>query len=154
MDTINGLRETLPNEYLQAYGVRNCESGNFRYMKLCKYLIAWNYLGTLGSTQWNIRSGVGGGRSDSESKKVWTRHDELSTQTNHMDNHKEHVSCAPYEEVRWGAHWNGTRSRGGWTTQAALGESWCGITWKQPHSREDFRGWSCGLSECDIAHAP
>ena len=139
MNTINGLREALPSEYLQAYGQKNCEAGSFRYMKFRPYRIAWNHLGTLGSTQWNIRSGVGGGRSDSETKK---------------DSLKEHVSCAPYEEVRWGAHWNGTRSRGGWTPLAATGESWCGITWKQPHPREDFRGWSCGLSECDIAHAP
>ena len=146
MKAINGLQETLPSEYVQAFGLNNCESGNFRYMGWCKYRLAWNYLGTLGSTQWNIRSGVGGGRSVTESKKVWTRHDELSTQTNHMDNYKElnGATVTAWEHLRYGFKFV-SRAFGGWTFSD---------TRKVPHDRKDFRGWSCGLSEWDFKHGP
>ena len=101
----------------------------------------------------NVETGWRGGLCAAWAKEASTRH-ERGTPGHHENNHKEHVSCAPYEELRWGAQWNGQRSRGGWTPLAAIEESWCGITWKVPHPREDYRGWSCGLSECDFKHGP
>mgnify|MGYP003134060933 CR=1 FL=1 len=154
MDTINGLRETLPNEYLQAYGQKNCESGNFRYMKLCEYRMAWNYLGThgqrwlrLGSVRPNgtfAPTSVVGGLS----RRV--KRSGLGTTSYRR---KPTTSRTTKNTFLARLMRNLDRAAVGTVRGRAVG-SWCGITWKQPNSRADFRGWSCGLSQCDVPHAP
>ncbi len=150
----NVLGEEMPFSLVLTLGNKDAQKGwtlrDFAWRSGKTYLNQ-----TSCTTAADVLSGWGGGLSLKETRERFKRHGSIIP-GNHLDNYfgKEHVSHAPYEEVRWGAHWNGTRSRGGWTTQAAIGKSWCGVTWEEAHAREDFRGWSCGCPDWYSEHQP
>ena len=103
-------------------------------------------------TRADIESGFSSGLCTAWAKEAWSRH-EQGAPCEHEDNHKEHVSCAPYEEVRWGGCWNGHRSRNGWTPFAFLSYAWKGVTWAV-QTRKEFDGWAIGCPCWYSEHKP
>ena len=74
------------------------------------------------ATTEDIRTGWAGHLTPREIQDRWSRHGSVIP-ANHMDNHSNGTSCAPFEAVRWGAKWI-SRYKKGWTPVAFLGNEW------------------------------
>jgi hypothetical protein len=148
----NQLKEELPISYLQAFGARNTASGSWRYLRISPFTLAWNHSETWGSrSRWMLEHGADGSMTTRQMRDRWSRFSS-SIPGNHLDNHRNGASDAPYELIKWGAMWI-SRSLGGWTPFAFLAYKWKGVIW-QVRTRKPFQGWSFGCPEWYLDHQP
>jgi|21_taG_2_1085346.scaffolds.fasta_scaffold00332_25 hypothetical protein len=128
--TKNPLGEEIPEVWLanEANSPEGKWAANLRPAPLGRGITNTTAIGR--ATDVDIRTGWVGHLTTREMKDRWSRHKSVIP-ANHMDNHKNGTSCAPYEAIRWGALWVSRHTKG-WTPLAYLGHEWLGINRKIP----------------------